>query len=88
MDERLMGRLLAVVVVTVAGGWLVAYVVAPLIRSDFHPASEINIPMMAVIGLFLTAYRKARNPDDAREPRSPLDELTERMVGDKEDRHR
>lgn len=65
MDERLTGWLLAVVVLVVSLGWLMTFVILPWIRPGFHAAPEVNIALMAVIGLFLRAWQKAKKPDDA-----------------------
>lgn len=66
-----MGWLLAVVVVTVAGGWLVVFAVMPALRPDgFKPPPEVNIALMGVLGAVVTIWRKSRKPDAVPPPDS------------------
>lgn len=64
MEERLTSWLLAVVVVIVAIGWLVVFVIMPAVRADdFKPPPEVNIALMGVLGAVVTIWRKSRKPD-------------------------
>lgn len=69
MEERLTGWLLAVVVLIVATGWLVVFVIMPAVRSDdFKPPPEVNIALMGALGAVVTIWRKARKPDTVPPP--------------------
>lgn len=59
-----MGWLLAVLVLIVAIGWLVVFVIMPAVRTDgFKPPPEVNIALMGVLGAVVTIWRKSRKPD-------------------------
>lgn len=63
MNERFMARLFAVIVVVVMLGWIVSFL-APIFVVGYKPAPEINIVVMAIVGLFVTLYTKTKNPED------------------------
>lgn len=67
-----MARLFAVLALAVTAVWLVGYL-APLWRPNYTPPPELNIVMMAIIGIFVGLYNKAKNPrdDDDDEPNAP-----------------
>jgi hypothetical protein len=62
VDEKFMLRLFAVVTTLVLLAWLVAVAIAPIFAGDgYVPAPEINIALMAIVGLFVKLYTSARN---------------------------
>ena len=63
MDERLLARLFGILAIAVTAAWLIAYL-APIFRPSYTPAPEFNIVMMAVVGIFVSLYNKAKNPKD------------------------
>ncbi|MFH5231877.1 hypothetical protein [Antrihabitans spumae] len=63
MDERFMARLFAVLAVTVTAVWLIGYL-APIWRAGYQPPPELNLVMMAIIGIFVSLYNKAKHPKD------------------------
>lgn len=58
-----MRALFAVLSIAATLAWLIGYL-APIWRPDYTPAPELNIVMMAVIGIFATLYQKATRPRD------------------------
>ncbi|MGW4325462.1 hypothetical protein ACWEKR_06175 [Nocardia sp. NPDC004573] len=68
MDERFMARLFAVLSVLVTVVWLIGYL-APIWRPDYKPPPELNVIMMAIVGIFVSLYTKAKNPKDSRQSR-------------------
>ncbi len=62
MDEKFLARLFAVLAVAVTAVWLIGYL-APIVRPSYVPPPELNIVMMAVIGIFAALYNRARHPD-------------------------
>lgn len=63
MDEKFLSRLFAVIAVAVTGVWLVGYL-APIWRPNYTPAPELNIVMMAIVGIFVALYNRAKHPKD------------------------
>ena len=63
MDEKFFSRLFAVLSIAVTGVWLIGYL-APLWRPNYVPPPELNIVMMAIVGIFVSLYQKAKNPTD------------------------
>jgi hypothetical protein len=63
MDEKLMQRLFALIATVMLLVWAVSFL-APLFVPNYKPAPEINLIMMAVVGLFVDLYRKSRKPKD------------------------
>lgn len=63
MDERFLARLFGILAITVTAAWLIAYL-APIFRPNYTPAPEFNIVMMAVVGIFVSLYNKAKHPKD------------------------
>lgn len=66
MDEKFLSRLFAVLSVAVTFVWLIGYL-APLWRPNYTPPPELNIVMMAIVGIFVSLYTKAKNPKDGDE---------------------
>ncbi|MFJ1454702.1 hypothetical protein [Nocardia wallacei] len=54
-----MRALFAVLSMATTAAWLVGYL-APIWQPDYKPPPELNIVMMAIIGIFATLYSKAR----------------------------
>lgn len=69
MDDKYLTRLLTAVTVIVTLAWAVTFL-APLVRSDYDPPQEVNIVMMAVVGLFVQLLLKVRNPKDSEDDRN------------------
>jgi hypothetical protein len=67
VDEKFMARLFAAVAIIVLLGWTVGVVLAPIFSEGYRPAPEINIVVMAIVGIFGTLYNKAKNPKDGDE---------------------
>lgn len=65
-DERFMQRLFGLLSFLVTVVWLVGYL-APIWRPDYQPPPELNIVMMAIVGVFVSLYAKAKNPRDPRD---------------------
>ena len=63
MDEKFLSRLFAVLSIAVTGVWLIGYL-APLWSPNYVPPPELNIVMMAIVGIFVSLYQKAKNPTD------------------------
>ena len=63
MDEKVLSRLFALLSVAVTLVWLIGYL-APLWRPDYQPAPELNIVMMAIVGIFVSLYTKVKHPKD------------------------
>jgi hypothetical protein len=63
MDEQFLARLFGFIAFAVTTAWLVAYL-APIFRPSYSPAPEFNIVMMAVVGIFVSLYNKAKHPKD------------------------
>lgn len=63
MDERFMARLFAALSILITLVWLIGYL-APLWRPNYTPPPELNIVMMAIVGIFVSLYTKAKNPKD------------------------
>lgn len=63
MSEKLLSRVFAVLALMITVVWLVGYL-APIWKPNYTPPPELNIVMMAVVGVFVSLYTKARNPDD------------------------
>lgn len=61
MDERFMQKLFGVMALLVTVAWLVGYLV-PIWQPDYSPPPELNIVMMAIVGVFVSLYQKSRNP--------------------------
>lgn len=59
-----MANLFAVLAVFMTAVWAVAYL-APIWRPNYTPPPELNIVMMAIIGIFVSLYNKAKNPKEA-----------------------
>lgn len=59
-----MRGLFAVLSIAATIAWLVGYL-APIWRPDYEPPPELNIVMMAIIGIFATLYQKARHAKDS-----------------------
>lgn len=51
--------LFAVLSMATTVAWLVGYL-APIWQPDYKPPPELNIVMMAIIGVFSALYQKAR----------------------------
>ncbi|MBF6301158.1 hypothetical protein IU459_26970 [Nocardia amamiensis] len=66
VDERFMARLFGVLSSLVTIVWLVGYL-APIWRPSYQPPPELNIVMMAIVGVFVSLYTKAKNPRDPRD---------------------
>lgn len=62
-----MRALFAVLSIAATVAWLVGYL-APIWRPNYTPAPELNIVMMAVIGIFATLYSKATQAKNDRRP--------------------
>lgn len=56
--------LFAVLSMATTVAWLVGYL-APIWQPDYKPPPELNIVMMAIIGIFATLYQKARKARDS-----------------------
>ena len=65
-----MARLFAVLAMVVTVAWLIG-VLAPIWRPGYQPPPELNLVMMAVVGIFVSLYNKARNPNDDRSNDDP-----------------
>lgn len=63
MDERFLSRLFGILALAVTAVWLIGYL-APIFRPNYVPPPELNIVMMAIVGIFVSLYNKARNPKD------------------------
>lgn len=61
MDEKLTSRLLAIMCLAVTSVWVISFL-APLVRTDFVPRPEVNVGLLAVLGIFVQLYRKSRRP--------------------------
>lgn len=58
-----MARLFAALSILITLVWLIGYL-APLWRPNYTPPPELNIVMMAIVGIFVSLYTKAKNPKD------------------------
>lgn len=56
-----MSRLLAMMCLAVTLVWVVSFL-APLVLEGYVPRPEVNVGLLAVLGLFVQLYRKSRNP--------------------------
>lgn len=83
MDEKFLARLFAVLAVAVTAVWLIGYL-APIVRPTYTPAPELNIVMMAIVGIFVSLYNRARHPDRDNPPDRPDSEQQSRE-GDSDD---
>jgi len=63
VDDKIVSRLLAIVTVVVTVAWVVSFL-APIVVPDYQPPQEVNIVMMAVVGLFVQLTMKSRNPKE------------------------
>ena len=63
MDEEFMAKLFAVLAMLIAIVWLVGYL-APIWQPNYKPPPELNVVMMAIVGVFATLWQKARHPKD------------------------
>lgn len=63
MDERFLSRLFAFLSIAITVVWLIGYL-APVWRPGYEPAPELNIVMMAIVGIFVSLYTKAKYPKD------------------------
>ncbi len=54
-----MRALFAVLSMATTAAWLVGYL-APIWQPEYKPPPELNIVMMAIIGIFATLYSKAK----------------------------
>ena len=73
MGDKFLVRLFGLVAMLVTTAWLIGYLV-PIWQPDFKPAPELNIVMMAVVGIFTALWNKARDP---REPDQKDDDNAE-----------
>lgn len=58
-----MARLFGVLATIVSIGWLIGFL-APIWVETYKPAPELNMAMMAVVGIFVALYNKAKKPSD------------------------
>ena len=63
MDERFLSRLFAFLSIAITVVWLIGYL-AHVWRPGYEPAPELNIVMMAIVGIFVSLYTKAKHPKD------------------------
>lgn len=63
MDDKLISKLLAGLTVAVTLAWITSFL-APIFVHDYAPPQEINVVMMAVVGLFVQLTLKSRNPKE------------------------
>lgn len=66
MDEKFLSRLFGILSVVITTVWLIGYL-APIWRPDYEPAPELNIVMMAIVGIFVSLYTKTRHPKGGEE---------------------
>ena len=67
-----MSRLLAMICLAVTLVWVVSFL-APLVREGYVPRPEVNVGLLAVLGIFVQLYRKSRNPVVINDPGEPLE---------------
>lgn len=68
-----MSRLLAIVCLAVTLVWVVSFL-APLVRVGYVPRPEVNVGLLAVLGIFVQLYRKSKNPVDKDDEDKPAKE--------------
>lgn len=61
MEDKLLYRLLAGITVVVTLAWVVSFL-APIFVPHYNPPQEINVVMMAIVGLFVQLTLKSKNP--------------------------
>ncbi len=60
MDDKLLSKLLAGMTVVVTTAWVISFL-APIFQPQYHPPQEVNIVMMAVVGLFVQLTLKSKS---------------------------
>jgi hypothetical protein len=68
-----MSRLFGVLSFLVTVVWLVGYL-APIWRPNYQPPPELNVIMMAIVGVFVSLYTKSKNPREIRESKERGDD--------------
>lgn len=68
-----MARLFGVLSLLVTVVWLTGYL-APIWRPDYTPPPELNVIMMAIVGVFVSLYSKAKNPRESKESKRDGDD--------------
>lgn len=63
MDDKFLVRLFGLLAMLITTAWLVGYLV-PIWQPNYKPAPELNVVMMAIVGIFAALWNKARNPKD------------------------
>lgn len=63
MNDKFVSRLLAGITVVVTAAWVISFL-APIFQPEYKPPQEINIVMMAVVGLFVQLTLKSKNIKD------------------------
>lgn len=63
MDEKRVSLLLSIVTVLVSLTWAVLFL-ASVFVSGYEPPNEVNIVMMAIVGLFVQLLLKSKNPKE------------------------
>lgn len=63
MKDAHLYRLLTGLTVTVTLAWVISFL-APIVRPEYNPPQEINIVMMAIVGLFVQLTLKSKNPKE------------------------
>lgn len=63
MGEQFLARVFGAIAVLVTAVWLIGYL-APIWRENYTPAPELNIVMMAIVGIFVSLYNKAKSPNE------------------------
>lgn len=72
-DERTLARLFGFLAIVVTIAWLIGYL-APIWQPDYTPPPELNLVMMAIVGVFVSLYQKARKPKSSDDPTRPTSE--------------
>lgn len=63
MDDKFLTRLFGVLAMLITTAWLIGYMV-PIWQPNYKPAPELNVVMMAIVGIFAALWNKARNTKD------------------------
>lgn len=66
MEDSYISKLLALITVIVTVAWVISFL-APIFVPDYKPPQEVNVVMMAVVGLFVQLTLKSRNIQPPRE---------------------
>ena len=75
--DAILAKVLAGIAIAITAGWLISFIVMPIIRADFQPPPEVTVALTAVItaiaGLLGGAYYKARRALDEDQPKDGPD---------------